>query len=143
MNGLELKVEKKMDEEEVKELVGDKVTEEKIEESLNYDLLSEEEKKAVDDFNSKIDINDATEILQFGAPAQDKISKFSDSILEDVKTKDTGEVPMHIRNAPIKQMESLGYHQGYLYPHDFPNHYVEQQYLPDKMLGTKYYNKDF
>ena len=92
MNGLELKVEKKMDEEEVKELVSDKVTEEKIEESLNYDLLSEEEKKAVDDFNSKIDINDATEILQFGAPAQDKISKFSDSILEDVKTKNTGEV---------------------------------------------------
>ena len=92
MNGLELKVEKKMDEEEVKEIVSDNVTEEKIEESLNYDLLSEEEKKAVDDFNSKIDINDATEILQFGAPAQDKISKFSDSILEDVKTKNTGEV---------------------------------------------------
>ena len=92
MNGLQLKVEKKMEEEEVKEIVSDKVTEEKIEESLNYDLLSEEEKKAVDDFNSKIDIDDATEILQFGAPAQDKISKFSDSILEDVKTKNTGDV---------------------------------------------------
>ena len=62
--------------------------------------------------------------------------------LEDVKTKDTGEVPMHIRNAPIKQMESLGYHKGYLYPHDYPGHYVEQQYLPDKMLGTKYYIMD-
>ena len=62
-----------------------------------------------------------------------------DKALEDVKTKDTGEVPMHIRNAPVKQMESLGYHQGYLYPHDFPGHYVEQQYLPDKMVGTKYY----
>ena len=62
-----------------------------------------------------------------------------DKALEDVRTKDTGEVPMHIRNAPVKQMESLGYHQGYLYPHDFPGHYVEQQYLPDKMVGTKYY----
>ena len=62
-----------------------------------------------------------------------------DKALEDVRTKDTGEVPMHIRNAPVKQMESLGYHQGYLYPHDFPGHYVEQHYLPDKMLGTKYY----
>ena len=62
--------------------------------------------------------------------------------LEDVKTKNTGEVPMHIRNAPAKGMESLGYHQGYLYPHDFPGHYVEQQYLPDKMVGTKYYIKD-
>lgn len=62
--------------------------------------------------------------------------------LEDVKTKDTGEVPMHIRNAPIEKMKELGYHEGYLYPHDFPGHYVEQQYLPDKMIGTKYYVKD-
>ena len=62
--------------------------------------------------------------------------------LEDVKTKDTGEVPMHIRNAPIEKMKELGYHEGYLYPQDFPGHYVEQQYLPDKMVGTKYYVKD-
>ena len=62
--------------------------------------------------------------------------------LEDVSTKDTGTIPMHIRNAPIKEMEKLGYHEGYLYPHDFPGHWVEQQYLPDKMLGTKYYIKD-
>ena len=62
--------------------------------------------------------------------------------LEDVKTKDTGEVPMHIRNAPIEGMETLGYHEGYKYPHDYPGHVVEQQYLPDKMLGTKYYIKD-
>lgn len=65
-----------------------------------------------------------------------------DKALADIESKDTGEVPMHIRNAPVKQMEALGYHQGYLYPHDFPGHYVEQQYLPDKMLGTKYYIKD-
>ena len=62
--------------------------------------------------------------------------------LEDVQNKDTGEVPMHIRNAPIEKMKELGYHEGYLYPHDFPGHYVEQQYLPDKMLGTKYYIED-
>ncbi len=62
--------------------------------------------------------------------------------LQDVKTKDTGEVPMHIRNAPIEKMKELGYHEGYLYPHNFPGHYVEQQYLPDKMLGTKYYIED-
>lgn len=59
--------------------------------------------------------------------------------LEDVKNKDTGDIPMHIRNAPIEKMKELGYHEGYLYPHDFPGNYVEQQYLPDKMLGTKYY----
>ena len=62
--------------------------------------------------------------------------------IEDVKTKDTGEIPMAIRNAPIEKMKELGYSQGYLYPHDFPGHWVEQQYLPDKMVGTKYYIKD-
>ena len=62
--------------------------------------------------------------------------------LDDVKNKDTGEIPMHIRNAPIEKMKELGYSEGYLYPHNFPGHYVEQQYLPDKMLGTKYYIKD-
>ena len=62
--------------------------------------------------------------------------------LEDVKNKDTGKVPMHIRNAPVEQMKNLGYHEGYLYPHDFPGHYVEQQYLPDEMVGTKYYIPD-
>ena len=62
--------------------------------------------------------------------------------LEDVANKDTGTIPMHIRNAPVEEMKKLGYHEGYLYPHDFPGHWVEQQYLPDKMLGTKYYIKD-
>lgn len=65
-----------------------------------------------------------------------------DKALEDVKNKDTGTIPMHIRNAPIDEMKKLGYKEGYLYPHDFPKHWVEQQYLPDKMLGTKYYIED-
>ncbi len=65
-----------------------------------------------------------------------------DKALEDVKSKDTGEVPMHIRNAPAEGMAQFGYHDGYKYPHDYPGHFVEQQYLPDKMLGTKYYIKD-
>lgn len=62
--------------------------------------------------------------------------------LEDVSSKDTGTIPMHIRNAPAEGMEQFGYHEGYKYPHDYPGHYVEQQYLPDKMLGTKYFIKD-
>ena len=62
--------------------------------------------------------------------------------LEDVENKDTGTIPMHIRNAPIEDMKKLGYHKGYLYPHDFPGHWVEQQYLPANMIGTKYYIKD-
>lgn len=62
--------------------------------------------------------------------------------LSDVANQDTGEIPMHIRNAPAEGMEQFGYGEGYKYPHDYPGHYVEQQYLPDKMLGTKYYIKD-
>ena len=59
--------------------------------------------------------------------------------LADVENKDTGTIPMHVRNAPAEGMEDFGYGVGYKYPHDFPNHEVEQQYLPDKMVGTKYY----
>ena len=91
MNGLELKVEKKVDEESIENLTSEKVTEEKIENSLNYDILTKEEQKAIDEFNSKIDVTDTTQVIQYGAAAQEKISQFSDSILEDVKTKNLGE----------------------------------------------------
>lgn len=65
-----------------------------------------------------------------------------DKALADVANKDTGTIPMHIRNAPAEGMSKEGYGVSYKYPHDYPNHWVEQQYLPDKMLGTKYYIKD-
>ncbi len=93
MNGLELKVEStKAEEKKVEGLVtsGEKVTDEKIEQSLNYDLLTKEEQKAIDEFVEKIDVFDSTQVLQFGASSQAKISEFSDSVLEDVKTKNTG-----------------------------------------------------
>lgn len=62
--------------------------------------------------------------------------------LDDVVNKNTGSIPMHIRNAVAEGMEQFGYGEGYKYPHDYPGHYVEQQYLPDEMLGTRYYIKD-
>lgn len=62
--------------------------------------------------------------------------------LEDVSSKETGQVPMHIRNAPAEGMSKEGYGVGYKYPHDCPGHWVEQQYLPDEIIGTKYYIKD-
>ena len=92
MSAIELQVEKKDDEKVLELAKEEKVTEEKIEKSLNYDELTEEEKKAVDDFNKQIDVFDSTQILQYAAAAQNKISSFSDSVLEDVKTKSTGEV---------------------------------------------------
>ncbi len=92
MNELKINFDEKKNK-KVEELVGEKkVTEEKIEDSLNYDLLTKEEKDAIKEFNDKIDVFDNTQILQFGAAAQNKISKFSDEILENVRTKDTGEV---------------------------------------------------
>ena len=90
MEGLELKVEKKLEDESIENLTSEKVTEEKIENSLNYDKLTKEEQKAIDEFNSKIDVTDTTQVIQYGAAAQEKISEFSDSILEDVKTKNIG-----------------------------------------------------
>ncbi len=48
-------------------------------------------------------------------------------------------VPMHLRNAPVARMKSHGIGVGYRYPHDFPGADVEQQYLPDRLVGTRYY----
>ncbi len=87
---------------------GKNVTDAKIEKSLNYDNLTEEEKKAIDKFNSEIDVHDQTQILQFGSAAQDKISRFSDTVLENVRTKDTGEVGELLSNlvAEIKSFDN-------------------------------------
>lgn len=94
MAELELKVNKEVNKAEVESLAQEskKVTDEKIEKTLNYDLLSQEEKDAIEEFNKKINVEDATQVLQYGAKAQTKISQFSDSVLEDVKTRSTGEV---------------------------------------------------
>ncbi len=49
-------------------------------------------------------------------------------------------VPLHLRNAPTALMQELGYHQGYKYAHDFKGNYVEQQYLPDALVGKRFWN---
>ena len=61
------------------------------------------------------------------------------SAIEDVKNIDIGEVPMHLKNAPIEAMQDYGYSVGYKYPHNFEGGYVEQQYMPDKLIGKKYF----
>ena len=57
------------------------------------------------------------------------------------KVKETGNlpVPTHLQDAHYKGAEKLGHGLGYKYAHDYPNHYVEQQYLPDALVGTKFY----
>ena len=94
MEALQLKVDKELSAKDLNGLAETTglITDAKIEKSLNYEELSEEEKKAIEEFNNKIDVSDAAQVLQFGSAAQNKISEFSDSILENVKTKNTGEV---------------------------------------------------
>jgi putative ATPase len=46
-------------------------------------------------------------------------------------------VPLHLRNAPTQLMDELGYGQGYQYAHDYPNHFVKQQFMPDELQGTR------
>ncbi len=60
------------------------------------------------------------------------------------KVRETGNlpVPLHLRNAPTSLMKELGYADGYKYPHDFPGHWTEQQYMPDELVGTKFWKKD-
>ena len=60
--------------------------------------------------------------------------------IEDVRTKDTGSIPMHIRNAPVEQMKEFGYGKGYKYPHEYKDGKVKQQYLPDEMKDAIYYS---
>lgn len=48
-------------------------------------------------------------------------------------------VPMPLRNAPTKLMEELGYHDGYKYSHDFPGHFVDQEYMPEGLKGKVFY----
>lgn len=59
--------------------------------------------------------------------------------LEDIASKPTGEVPLHLRNAVTAGMKDLGYGQGYKYAHDYPGNIVKQEYLPEVMKGTIYY----
>ena len=56
-----------------------------------------------------------------------------------VRDKGDLSVPLHIRNAPTKLMKDLGYHKGYRYAHDFEGNFVKDNYLPEEIKGTKFY----
>ena len=62
-----------------------------------------------------------------------------DAALAEVQQSGNLAVPLHLRNAPTKLMEELGYHEGYLYSHDYPNHFVKQQYMPDELQGRRFW----
>lgn len=72
------------------------------------------------------------------APKSNSIVNAIYKAMDTVKERQTGAVPAHLRDSHYSGSQSLG-HIGYQYAHDFPNHYVKQQYLPDELEGTRFY----
>jgi putative ATPase len=74
------------------------------------------------------------------APKSNAIYTAYQRVRKDVRELENMPVPLHIRNAPTSLMEDLGYGKGYQYPHDFPDHFVEEEYLPENLKGKIYYH---
>lgn len=62
-----------------------------------------------------------------------------DAALAEVRQSGNLPVPLHLRNAPTKLMEELGYGEEYKYAHDYANHFVQQQYMPDELVGRRFW----
>ncbi len=74
------------------------------------------------------------------APKSDAVYKAFNLVQEDIQRTQALPVPLHIRNAPTKLMKDLGYGKDYKYPHDFPDHFVDEIYLPENLKNRKYYH---
>lgn len=73
------------------------------------------------------------------APKSNAAIMAIDKAMETVKDQTTAPVPSHLQDAHYKSAGKLGHGIGYKYSHDYPNHYVRQQYLPDTIVGTQFY----
>lgn len=73
------------------------------------------------------------------SPKSNTAYRAIDAAIALVKTTGNAPVPLHLRNAPTKLMAELGYHDGYIYPHDFPEHFAPQQYMPDALQGQRFW----
>ncbi len=73
------------------------------------------------------------------APKSNAAYEAIDAAMSAVRNNVTPSVPTHLQDAHYKGAEKLGHGLGYKYAHAYPNHYVEQQYLPDALVGTKFY----
>ena len=72
-------------------------------------------------------------------PKSNAAYKAINEALDDVKKAPAEPVPLHLRNAPTKLMEQQGYGKDYKYPHDYPEHFVEENYLPEGKRDKIYY----
>ena len=73
------------------------------------------------------------------APKSNAAYEAINAAMSTVRNNVTPPVPTHLQDAHYKGAEKLGHGLGYKYAHAYPNHYVEQQYLPDALVGTKFY----
>jgi putative ATPase len=73
------------------------------------------------------------------APKSNALYAAFQGVQKDVREAENLPVPLHIRNAPTSLMGELGYGKGYKYPHDYPDHFVEEEYLPENLRGRIYY----
>ena len=73
------------------------------------------------------------------APKSNSCYMAVDKAMELVKTTKTAPVPAHLQDAHYKSASKLGHGIGYKYAHDYPNHYVRQQYLPYELSGREFY----
>ncbi|MBU4178871.1 MAG: replication-associated recombination protein A, partial [Actinobacteria bacterium] len=73
------------------------------------------------------------------APKSNSLEAGYGEVKRDVRKYGALPVPLHIRNAPTRLMKELGYGRGYRYAHDFKDHIVAQQHLPDELVGKRYY----
>ena len=73
------------------------------------------------------------------APKSNALYTAYQRVQKDVRETENMPVPLHIRNAPTQLMEDLGYGKDYKYPHDYPGHFVEEEYLPENLKGRTYY----
>lgn len=78
-------------------------------------------------------------ILLATAPKSNSAVMAIGKAMADIEKTDTGDIPAHIKDAHYSGALKLGHGTEYKYPHSYPNHYVEQQYLPDNIRDTKYY----
>jgi putative ATPase len=74
------------------------------------------------------------------APKSNALYSAYQEVAKDVRELENMPVPLHIRNAPTSLMKDLGYGKGYKYPHDYPDHFVEEEYLPENLKGRIYYH---
>ena len=88
---------------------------------------------------ARIPLAEATIYLATGAKSNAAYAAIN-AALERVRQTGNQPVPLHLRNAPNSLMAELGYAGGYIYPHDYPGNFAQQQYMPNALQGTRFWH---